>query len=80
MKTFTDFVSEAYRTPRSYDKSRRPLVRGKDYEDYKNREKLPDFSDFQGGYKVDKKKEAEKNRRADTQKRMDSAGKKLGLS
>ena len=81
MKTFQDFITEVYGRS-SYSKSRtslRPAVRGRDYEDYKDRKPLPDFSKFQGGYNVDHKKEAEKNRRADTKKRMNAAGKKLGL-
>jgi hypothetical protein len=81
MKTFQDFITEVYGRS-SYSKSRtslRPAVRGRDYEDYKDRKPLPDFSKFQGGYNVDHKKEAEKNRRADTEKRMNAAGKKLGL-
>lgn len=71
MKTFQDFVSESY----GKKVTKRPLVRGRDYEDFKGLKPLPDFNEFQGGRKKDPKKE----KRADTVRRMNAAGKKLGL-
>ena len=67
MKTYQEFIIEAYSRY-----GRRPLVRGKDYEDYKNLPSL-DFRKFREN--PDPKKE----RRKETAKRMDAAGKKLGL-
>ena len=77
MKTFQEFIEicEGY----GYNRRGPRPVRGKDYEDYKNMPPAADFSKLQAPLTPAKKKDPKTEKQADTRRRMDAAGKKLGL-